>query len=123
MAHRTARPAVAAEGPAGDSPPAPITAALPLPTGSLQPDQIRGAACVWCAEPLSNASAVDLGERPGVFGGVDSRWFPRGCTTCVNAAARRVLGIHVRTCDRCSREPSACAARRELRQLALETRR
>lgn len=122
MAHRTARLAAAAEGPPRDVSPEPITAALPLPTGSLEPDQIRGAACVWCREPL-DAAAIDLGDRPGTFQGVDGRWFPRGCAPCANAAVRRVLGIHVRTCDRCTRDASSCDTRRALRQLALETRR
>ncbi|MET7914478.1 hypothetical protein ABZU45_00810 [Streptomyces avermitilis] len=101
-----------------------ITAALPLPkTSGLQPDQVRGGACVWCKDPLTNDTAVDLGARSGTFQGVVSRWFPRGCEPCVSATARRVLRIHVRTCDRCSRDATTCGTRRALRRLALEVRR
>lgn len=54
---------------------------LPLPDpAELTVEQQRGANCVWCAAPLSNAAAHDLGPRP--IGGSSVRWFPRCCNTC-----------------------------------------
>ncbi|MGV9250876.1 hypothetical protein [Streptomyces sp. NPDC003697] len=47
-------------------PDAPSAAMLPLPrTGGLLPEQIRGAACVWCKAELDNGTAVDLGDAVG----------------------------------------------------------
>lgn len=56
---------------------------LPLPDpAGLSVEQQRGASCVWCAAPLSNAAARDLGPRPVDVYGSSVRWFPRCCTTC-----------------------------------------
>ncbi|MGW6703632.1 hypothetical protein ACWGDE_01880 [Streptomyces sp. NPDC054956] len=52
----------------------------PLPAiGGLSEDQVRGAACVYCAVRLDNGNAIDLGERPAKRGGSIIRWFPRAC--------------------------------------------
>lgn len=37
---------------------------------------------VWCAAPLSNAAAHDLGPRTVNAHGSAARWFPRCCPTC-----------------------------------------
>lgn len=59
-----------------------MTTALPLPDPmTLSDSQQRGANCVWCAAPLTNSAAVDLGARQlDRFG--SARWFPRCCPTC-----------------------------------------
>lgn len=49
---------------------------------SLSDAQQRGANCVWCVAPLSNATARDLGSRPVDAHGTLARWFPRCCPTC-----------------------------------------
>jgi hypothetical protein len=82
--------------------------------------QVRGAACVWCATTLTIETAVDLGERRGP-GGVAV--FPRGCNSCVRAAALRTYGVHTDTCEQCVDNPILCDIRRALRRLALEVRR
>jgi hypothetical protein len=94
---------------------------LPLPnTRTLAGEQLRGAACVWCAAPLTGESARDLGERPGPDG---VTIFPRGCADCVRKEARRVYRLHKRGCERCIRNEEACLDRRALWDLALEGRR
>lgn len=49
---------------------------------SLSSHQQRGANCVFCMAPLSNAAAHDLGPRPVDAHGTAARWFPRCCPTC-----------------------------------------
>lgn len=54
----------------------------PLPSaGELTDEQIRGAACVWCGGPLTNETAVSLGEMPLPVGH-RAGWFPRSCPNC-----------------------------------------
>lgn len=55
--------------------------ALP-PVRGLNEGQVRGAACVWCARPLDNGSAIDLGPRRLRLADIRVRWFPRACPTC-----------------------------------------
>ncbi|MFB6873811.1 hypothetical protein [Streptomyces sp. NPDC056323] len=52
------------------------------PAIELTEQQQRGATCVWCAAPLSNAAAHDLGPRTVNAHGSAARWFPRCCPTC-----------------------------------------
>lgn len=60
-----------------------MTTALPLPNPLLlSAAQQRGANCVWCAAPLNNAEAYDLGARPVDDFGTSVRWFPRCCPAC-----------------------------------------
>nr|WP_239078116.1 hypothetical protein [Streptomyces sp. SID9124] len=54
------------------------TTALPDPA-TLSDSQQRGAACVWCAAPLTNTDAHDLGARPLPEFGPTVRWYPRCC--------------------------------------------
>jgi hypothetical protein len=57
---------------------------LTLPAiGTRSPEQVRGAACVWCDTRLTGATAIDLGVRSGNFAGAITRWYPRGCSHCV----------------------------------------
>ncbi|AWL39657.1 hypothetical protein B9S64_17310 [Streptomyces sp. SM18] len=66
--------------------PAPPARSLPLPDPvTLSDEQQRGANCVWCAAPLANAAAHDLGARPLDAHGVSVLWFPRCCRTCWKA--------------------------------------
>ncbi|OIJ90901.1 hypothetical protein [Streptomyces colonosanans] len=97
---------------------------LALPAvGTRTPEQVRGAACVWCEDELSNADAVDLGQRSGNFAGQVTRWFPRGCARCVRVAVRTEYANHAGTCEQCADDPTVCEIRRDLRRLALEVRR
>lgn len=60
-----------------------MTTALPLPDpATLSDAQQRGANCVWCAAPLTNTAAHDLGPRPLTVFGSSVHWFPRCCPTC-----------------------------------------
>lgn len=92
---------------------------LPLPQVlGLTDEQRRGAVCVWCSTPLTAETARDLGERPAD----GTRIWPRGCTPCVCAEARRVISIHARSCRTCH-AGKRCADRDALHALALEDRR
>lgn len=86
---------------------------------TLQPEQIRGAACVWCGTALT-ADALSLGRRLGTFMGVISAWFPRACVPCSSARAERALLIHQRDCGRCAARtwPACCDEAKSLRDLA-----
>ena len=93
---------------------------LPLPQVlGLSPEKRRGAACAWCSERLTAETARDLGERPAPDGGT---LFPRGCTPCVAAEARRVIRLHPRSCRTCD-AGQQCKDRAALYALALEDRR
>lgn len=94
---------------------------LPLPQViGLSDAQRRGAECVWCSTTLTAETARDLGERPTSEG---VRIWPRGCTPCVCAEARRVFSLHSRKCRTCIDNREPCDDRRALRDLALEGRR
>ncbi|MFE6284333.1 hypothetical protein [Streptomyces sp. NPDC057877] len=102
--------------PAADSP----LLLLSLPRVQLLADlQLRGVTCVWCGVAVMAGDVHDLGPRPRPGGG---QWFPRGCTRCVQATARRVIGLHDKTCTRCS-PGRPCEARAALRGLLREGRR
>ena len=93
----------------------------PLPQFlGLSDAQRRGTVCVWCSQPLTAESARDLGERPAPDG---TRMWPRGCSPCVQAAARRVFRLHNRHCACCIRNSEDCPDWHALRDLALEGRR
>ncbi|GGV76504.1 hypothetical protein GCM10010294_42880 [Streptomyces griseoloalbus] len=92
---------------------------LPLPQVlGLTDEQRRGAVCVWCSKSLTAETARDLGERPTPGG---TRIWPRGCTPCICAEARRVISIHSRSCRACG-AGERCADRAALHALAREDR-
>lgn len=93
---------------------------LPMPKArTLKQVQIEGKACVWCSDGLDGDSTLHLGPRIRVAEGTVKRWWPRACWPCVGAAARRVLGLHRRTCARCSHR-DYCPDSRALDALARE---
>lgn len=96
---------------------------LPGIGSGLAPEQIRGAACVWCTAPLNAENATDFGARHGTFMGQSTIWYPRACRPCTNRAARTQYAAHPRTCEQCVDDPTLCDTQRALRRLALETRR
>jgi hypothetical protein len=49
------------------------------PVGSLSSQQQRGVSCIWCATPLRNGTAIDLGTQTLTVDGCTVRWFPRSC--------------------------------------------
>ncbi|QEU94619.1 hypothetical protein CP970_30340 [Streptomyces kanamyceticus] len=51
--------------------------------GMLSEGQFRGRDCAFCGITLSPTTAVDLGAHHIKRSGVDVRWFPRACRTCV----------------------------------------
>ncbi|MGA6873114.1 hypothetical protein ACWDRZ_23965 [Streptomyces sp. NPDC003509] len=51
----------------------------------MSSEQLRGAQCVFCPAPLSNAAAVDLGRRVIEVHGSTVAWFPRSCPSCWKA--------------------------------------
>ncbi|MEV7401752.1 hypothetical protein AB0N93_15335 [Streptomyces sp. NPDC091267] len=51
------------------------------PLEALSTEQLRGAACVWCAAELTTPTAVDLGPRPEQEGS-SVFLFPRRCRAC-----------------------------------------
>ncbi|MGQ4517183.1 hypothetical protein [Streptomyces sp. DW26H14] len=64
-------------------PPAPGPRHAALDLSGLTGSQHRGSACAFCGRPVSNNSAVDLGERRDADG---VRVFPRAHPECVKAA-------------------------------------
>lgn len=101
-------------------------ALLPLPEPeTLTEPQLCGRACVWCWRPLSNDSAIDLGERTACAHGTAASWFPRACLDCMQPHVVRTADYHARTCEQCvddgaSTNPSVCDTARVLRRLVLE---
>ncbi|MFF7977458.1 hypothetical protein [Streptomyces sp. NPDC007905] len=92
-------------------------------TGTLSPEQLRGAGCVWCMTELHGDSAVDLQQRYDSVLGVVGRWYPRGCQRCSLKAVLAEASRHPRDCEQCQEQPTLCETRRALRALALELRR
>ncbi|MGW0131874.1 hypothetical protein [Streptomyces sp. NPDC003299] len=92
---------------------------LPVPARQLTDLQRRGNTCVWCGIAFAPGQGHDLGSRLEPF---TTEWFPRGCTSCVGAQARRVYALHARTCGTCTRNVEACNVRRGLWNLALAMR-
>ncbi|MEV5879737.1 hypothetical protein AB0L75_37100 [Streptomyces sp. NPDC052101] len=101
--------------------PAELLPLIPVPPLNVLPDaRARGAECVWGGEPLSTATAIDLGERE--TDGVHR--FPRACRSCTLRAvlaARR--SHHPGQCEQCVDDTALCETRRALHTLALELRR
>ncbi|MEV6124337.1 hypothetical protein AB0M23_28155 [Streptomyces sp. NPDC052077] len=92
------------------------TTMLALPkTRLLSDDQRDGRACPWCADPVTQATGVDLGIRPGPVGLPIHPW---GCPRCVHRIAVVTYRRHSTYCRRCERDPTRCEARRTLRRLA-----
>ncbi|MFI1371365.1 hypothetical protein ACH4UY_05045 [Streptomyces longwoodensis] len=93
------------------------------PLAGLAEDQVRGAACVWCATALSTDTAVNLGgRRHRRLDGAYST-FPRACRPCTRAAGIRALADHAPLCEQCTDNPSACADGMALQRLIREHRR
>lgn len=92
---------------------------LPSPA-KLTPDQVRGAACVWGAEPLTVHTAVDLGVRTtGLSAEPDlgGRWYPRACRPHIAVAANCALQAHVGECEQCVDDVTQCATGMALARL------
>ncbi|MGW4516429.1 hypothetical protein ACWEO4_31580 [Streptomyces sp. NPDC004393] len=91
-----------------------------LPPLEVLPDaRARGAECVWGGEPLSTATAIDLGERETEGG----HWFPRACRPCTRRAVLAARNDHPGRCEQCTDDATICETRRALHALALELRR
>lgn len=58
--------------------------ALP-PIDTLTAEQVRGGACVWCAQPLTPGADVDLGVRQDPRIEYFAAWCPRSCRCCVGS--------------------------------------
>jgi hypothetical protein len=107
-----------------DTAPAWGRAALPLPgVGDLSEGQQRGAGCVWCGEPLTAETAVDLGERRIRVLDSHVTAFPRGCRPCTADAAFRALHDHAPGCEHCVDSADSCETGIALRRLIREGRR
>ncbi|MFF3920546.1 hypothetical protein ACFYZB_45570 [Streptomyces sp. NPDC001852] len=91
-----------------------------LPPLEVLPDaRARGAECVWGGEPLSTATAVDLGERETDSG----HWFPRACRPCTRRVVLAARNDHSGRCEQCTDDATICETRRALHVLVLELRR
>jgi hypothetical protein len=93
---------------------------------TLTDDQTRGADCVWCADPLSIETAVDLGEVRFPMAGSTSligRLFPRACRTCAGTQAHNGLFTHCGSCEQCVDEVGRCPVGLWLYRLVREGRR
>ncbi|MFI5685925.1 hypothetical protein [Streptomyces sp. NPDC051636] len=100
--------------------PADLLPLILVPPLEILPDaRARGAECVWSGEPLSTATAIDLGEREtdGVH------WFPRACRPCTRHAVLAARNSHPGQCEQCVDNTNLCETRRALHALALELRR
>ncbi|MFJ6730447.1 hypothetical protein ACIQPQ_36660 [Streptomyces sp. NPDC091281] len=87
---------------------------LGLPDRADLPDaQQRGAVCVWCAEPVTIESSVDLGEQTDD----GCRWFPRACRRDTAARAHTALFDHVSTCEQCTDDRDLCDTSKALYRL------
>ncbi|AEY90756.1 hypothetical protein SHJG_5488 [Streptomyces hygroscopicus subsp. jinggangensis 5008] len=101
--------------------PAELLPLIPLPPLEVLSDaRARGAECVWGGEPLSTATAMDLGERPSPAG---VTLFLRGCRQCTLRAVLNAHYNHPGTCEQCADDSVICETLRNLRALALELRR
>ncbi|MCX5601644.1 hypothetical protein OOK29_26180 [Streptomyces phaeochromogenes] len=96
-------------------------ALLPLPEpDTLSEAQLSGRACVWGGGPLSNESAVNLGERPSDAHGTAAIWFPRSCPDCMGPHVQQAAEHHAALCELCVDNIAACDIARDLRLLVLE---
>ncbi|GHA14735.1 hypothetical protein ACFOOM_10950 [Streptomyces echinoruber] len=119
MRQSTAVPAVT------ETPPPDVLAVLTLPSlDRLTEEQVRGGCCVWGGEPLSTATAVDLGPRTGRRLGQPFQWFPRADRRCLARAAQQALyDHHVPRCAGCETVRGGCAVHRALCRLVREGQR
>ncbi|MFF0220884.1 hypothetical protein [Streptomyces sp. NPDC004629] len=94
--------------------------ALPALLG-LNEDRAAGRVCIWCGQPLTIETAVDLGEQKAE----DGTCFPRACRTCTANRAHRGLFAHAPLCDLCETEATAarCIVGRGLYRLVRDNRR
>ena len=92
-------------------------------TKDLSEGQLRGSHCVWCDEPITTDTAVDLGERPYRRLDVRSSWFPRACPKCAGEKAYRTLLDHAPLCELCVENAADCDTGRALYRLVREGRR
>ncbi|AYN43432.1 hypothetical protein D9753_02310 [Streptomyces dangxiongensis] len=97
-----------------------LLAHIPLPPLDLLSDaRARGAQCIWGGEPLTTATAIDLGERVTN----DAHWFPRACLRCTRSAVRAARNSHPGQCEQCVDGTALCETRHALHDLLLELRR
>lgn len=96
-------------------------AVLGLPRRETLPDaQQRGAVCVWCPQPLTGESAIDLGEQSDEAG---ERWFPRACLACLTTRAHAGLFAHAEDGEGCTHDAEECTIGRALFRLWREAQR
>ncbi|MEU6605348.1 hypothetical protein ABZ922_09820 [Streptomyces shenzhenensis] len=103
-------------------PPPEVLDVLGLPDlDSLDEAREAGRVCIWCGEPLTIETAVDLGEQEAE----DGTCFPRACRRCVADRAHRGLFAHTPMCDLCEMEATAanCSVGRSLYRLVGDNRR
>lgn len=92
------------------------SASVDLPrVDTLTQAQVRGRACVWCSVALSNATAVNLGERTVDAHGSRTHWFPRACRPCAKTNVYKALLDHTQSCEQCNDTPALCEAGSSLR--------
>jgi hypothetical protein len=94
---------------------------LPSLTG-LTEDQVRGFACVWNGEPLTDDTAVALGKRTAKRAGAPVDWHPRACRDCVQLAAYTNLHTHAGVCEQCVDNAAECDTGAALLRLMKECR-
>ncbi|MGW2426550.1 hypothetical protein ACWC0C_46650 [Streptomyces sp. NPDC001709] len=100
--------------------PADLLPLIPVPPLDVLPEaRARGAECVWGGEPLSTATAIDLGERREN----GTTLFLRGCRSCTRRAVLAARNSHPGMCEQCTDDATICETRRALHALAMELRR
>lgn len=85
----------------------------------LSADQRRGAVCVWTGRPLTNETAIDLGERTADDGML---WFPRATREGVRRKALSTLHLHSQACEQCMDDYRSCPEGYPLVRLVREFR-
>ncbi len=91
---------------------------LPTPKAAgLPAERLAGTRCVWCGGAATDA----LSARLSVVKGELVRWKPRSCLPCLRREAKRVYGIHITVCARCTHR-DYCPDNKALYPLALECR-
>lgn len=105
----------------GSDVPTSALALLPLPEpDTLDEPQLCGRACCWCSKPLSNDTAIDLGQRTSDTHGGTASWFPRTCRGCMGPHVQQTAEHHARICEQCVDDVAVCTMARALRLLSLE---
>ncbi|MEV0526652.1 hypothetical protein AB0I66_24730 [Streptomyces sp. NPDC050439] len=64
---------------------------------------------------LSNATAVNLGERSVDAHGSCTHWFPRACRSCAKTNVYKALLDHTQSCEQCNDAPALCEGGSALR--------